>query len=271
MKNKTKAAAGEPFSVDCKLHYVLPATTDFVFQIHALDGMDQSVESESLRITPPSARRRVFEDPYVNQRFLRVQSDAGPFKLHYKAHVRVNRQPANKRAKEVPVAELPDEVLHHLMPTRYCESDLLAPATLKLFGQLKPGWSRVQAICDWIQRNVEYKPGSSNSTTTACDVFLQRAGVCRDFAHLGVTFCRALNIPARLAVGYSIFDSPPPDFHAMFEAYVGGRWQLFDPTQMSLPEEMVRIAVGRDAKDVAFSTIFGAVQCKLILPRIQRG
>ena len=271
MKSNAQAGDGKPFSVDCKLHYELPATTDFVFQIHALDGMDQSLESESLRISPPSTRRRVFEDPYVNQRFLRVQADAGPFKLHYKAQVRVHRPPANKRAKEHPVAELPDELLHHLMPTRYCESDLLAPTTLKLFGHLKPGWSRVQAICDWIHRNVEYKLGSSTSTTTACDVFLQRAGVCRDFAHLGVTFCRALNIPARLAVGYSIFDSPPPDFHAMFEAYIGGRWQLFDPTQMSLPEEMVRIAVGRDAKDVAFSTIFGAAQCKLILPCIERG
>lgn len=263
---KNGAARGKPFDVDCKLHYELPATTDFVFQIHALDGMDQSVESESLHISPAGARRRVFEDPYVNQRFLRVQADAGPFKLHYKARVRVHRRGADRHAREHPVAELPDDVLHHLMPTRYCESDLLGPATLKLFGHLKPGWSRVNAVCDWIQRNVEYKLGSSNSTTTACNVFLQRAGVCRDFAHLGLTFCRALNIPARLAVGYSIFDTPPPDFHAMFEAYIGGRWQLFDPTRMSSPEEMVRIAVGRDAKDVAFATIFGAAQCRLIMP-----
>jgi transglutaminase-like putative cysteine protease len=88
-------------------------------------------------------------------------------------------------------------------------------------------------------------------------VFRNRAGVCRDFAHLGVTFCRALNIPARLVVGYARFDEPPPDFHALFEAYLGGRWMMFDPTRMSPVDDLVRIAMGRDAKDVAFATIFG--------------
>jgi len=101
-------------------------------------------------------------------------------------------------------------------------------------------------------------------------VFLRRAGVCRDFAHLGLTFCRALNIPARLVAGYAAFDTPPPDFHAMFEAFLGGRWELFDPTQMSSPQNLVRIAVGRDAKDVAFATIFGAAQSRAVVPAIER-
>lgn len=267
----SKPPAAQPFNVDCKLYYQLPAGADFIFQIHAYNGIDQAIESESLRISPPSARRHVFEDPHTSQRFLRVQADAGELKLHYRARVQVTRQPPNRRAAEHVIADVPDSVLHYLMPTRYCESDLLGPASLKLFGGLKQGWSRVQAICDWIHTNVEYKLGSTTSTTTACNVFLQRAGVCRDFAHLGVTFCRAVNIPARLAVGYSIFDTPPPDFHAMFEAYIGGRWQLFDPTRMSSPEEMVRIAVGRDAKDVAFATIFGAALSTTLLPCLSRG
>ena len=262
-----KDAVKRRFDVDLSLSYTLPGTTDFVFQIHALNGIDQVVESESLRITP-GARQHIYEDPQVGNRFLRLQADTGPLKIRYRARVRIERPRRNKRAHEHAVADLPDHVLHHLMPTRYCESDLLGPATLKLFGTHAPGMARVEAICDWIQRNVDYRSGSSDSTTTACDVFLRRAGVCRDFAHLGVTFCRALNIPARLAVGYSVFTTPPPDFHAMFEAYLGGRWELFDPTQMSAPHDMARIAVGRDAKDVAFSTIFGPVIAGPILPKI---
>jgi len=257
------------FDIDCRLAYTLPQTTDFLFQIHVLHGMDQTVLSESLRITPGS-KHHLYADPYVAHRFLRVQARAGAFNVRYKARVQVQRPRRNRRAAEWPVADLPDDVLHNLMPTRYCESDLLAPATLKLFGGLRPGCSRVQAISDWIHRNVDYRIGSSDSTTTACDVFMRRVGVCRDFAHLGVTFCRALNIPARLAVGYAMFDTPPPDFHAMFEAFIGGRWELFDPTRMSAPGDLVRIAVGRDAKDVAFSTIFGAAATRAILPMVRR-
>jgi len=118
----------------------------------------------------------------------------------------------------------------------------------------------VQAIADWIHDSIVYVPGSSDSTTTAREVFVQRAGVCRDFAHLGITFCRALNIPARLVVGYVWFDEPPQDFHAVFEAWLGGQWVLFDPTRMAPVDRLVRVGTGRDAKDVAFSTIFGAVR-----------
>ncbi len=259
----------QTFDIDCRLAYDLPAPVDFLFQIHALQGVDQVVETEALQITR-SARCHVFEDPQAHHRFLRVRASAGPLALRYRARVRIARPLRNPRAVEHPIAELPDHVLHNLMPTRYCESDLLAPAALKLFGGLKPGASRVQAVCDWIHRNVEYRVGSSNSTTTARDVFVQRAGVCRDFSHLAVTFCRALNIPARLAVGYAYFDTPPPDFHAMFEAYLGGRWELFDPSRMASPYDLVRIAGGRDAKDVAFATIFGAATSKSVLPYVER-
>jgi len=261
------------FDIDCKLGYTLASTTDFVFQIHALQGLDQEVVTESLRITSGSSYR-TYEDPHIGHRFLRVQAAPGALNLRYRARVRVARPRRNLHAEELPIAALPDEVLHNLMATRYCESDLLGPAAIKLFGGLSPGYSRVAAICDWIQRNVDYRTGSSDTTTTACDVFLRRTGVCRDFAHLGVTFCRALNIPARLAVGYAIFNTPPPDFHAMFEAFVGGRWELFDPTRMSDPRDLVRIAVGRDAKDVAFATIFGAAQTRVLAPivtRVERG
>ena len=253
------------FDIVCSLGYTPAGTTDFTFLIHALHGMDQEVLTESLVLTP-DVRQHLYEDPLLHHRFLRVQAAAGPLQLHYRARVQMTRPEPDQNAVEHPVAELPDEVLAHLMATRYCESDLLGPAAIKMFGTLAPGWQRVQAICDWIHTHIDYRLGSSNTTTTARDVFVARAGVCRDLAHLGVTFCRALNIPARLVVGYAVFRDPPPDFHAIFEAYLGGRWQLFDATRMSPPQELVRIAVGRDAKDVAFATIFGQAVSDQLLP-----
>jgi len=252
----TAAPAGRTFDVDCLLSYQVNGPTDFLFQIHALQGMDQQVLNESLVITPPLPVH-VFADPTMNHRFLRLHADAGLCELRYTARVQRTPDPVDLSAPEVAIADLPDDVLHNLMPTRYCESDHLSHAAQRIFANLPHGHARVSGICDWIHENIEYKVGTSTATTTALDVFVQRAGVCRDFAHLGITFCRALNIPARLVVGYSRFDDPPPDFHAVFEAFLGGRWVLFDATRMSPLDELVRIASGRDAKDVAFATIFG--------------
>jgi transglutaminase-like putative cysteine protease len=139
-----------------------------------------------------------------------------------------------------------------------------------MFGQLPRGLSRVRAIVDWIHQNIRYQIGASNAMTTAGEVLANHAGVCRDFAHLGVTFCRALNIPARLVVGYAHFDEPPPDFHAMFEAYLGGRWVMFDATRMSPIDDLVRVATGRDAKDVAFATIYGPATMLRMAPLITK-
>ena len=177
-------------------------------------------------------------------------------------------EPVDIAAAEVPVHEIPDDLLHFLTPTRYCESDHLGPNAAELFAHLPQGYLRVQAICEWVRGNVEYTIGSTNATTTAREVFLQRKGVCRDFSHLAVTFCRALNIPARLVSGYATFAEPPPDFHAVFEAYLGGHWVLFDPTGMSPLDQVVRLANGRDAKDVAFTTIFGPARMVSMSPEV---
>jgi transglutaminase-like putative cysteine protease len=256
------------FDIDCELAYELPQPTHLLFQIHALDTRDQQVTGESLQLTD-GVDHRTYRDPLSHHRFLRVQAPAGRLALRYRATVAIGPRLRDKAAPEVPVEALPDDVMHHLMATRYCESDLLGPAAMKMFGTLPPGYARVQAICDWIHDNVDYQLGSTDATTTARDVYVRRAGVCRDFAHLGVTFCRALNIPARLAVGYARFDEPPPDFHAVFEAFLGGDWVLFDPTRMSPVEQLVRIASGRDAKDVAFSTIFGNARMLTMSPQIR--
>jgi transglutaminase-like putative cysteine protease len=259
--------SSQTFEIDCSLAYQVNGPSDFLFQIHALNGMDQQVLSESLEIQPP-VPVRVYADPTMDHRFTRLHADAGALTLRYRATVSRAVQPVDANAPEVAIADLPDELMHNLMPTRYCESDHLSHAAIKLFGGLAPGLARVEAIVDWIHANIDYQLGSTKSTTTACDVFLQRAGVCRDFAHLAVTFCRALNIPARLVVGYARFDDPPPDFHAVFEAYVGHRWVMFDATRMSPVEQMVRIASGRDAKDVAFATIFGPATMTSMSPLI---
>ena len=262
------ASAGRSFDVDSLLTYQVNGPTDFLFQIHALQGMDQQVLNESLVITPPLPVH-VFADPTVNHRFARVHADAGLYEFRYTARVLRTPEAVDLSAAEVPIAALPDEVLHNLMPTRYCESDHLSQAAQKLFGGMPPGYARVSAICDWIHKNIEYRVGSTTATTTARDVFVQHAGVCRDFAHLAITFCRALNIPARLVVGYARFDEPPPDFHAVFEVWLGGRWVLFDATRMSPLDEMIRIATGRDAKDVAFATIFGPATMISMSPLVQ--
>jgi transglutaminase-like putative cysteine protease len=249
------------------LSYQLAGAADFVFQIHALDGMDQRVLSESLEIRP-ALPERLYADPTVRHRFLRLHADAGLLELRYRARVERTLEALDPTLNEDPIAELPDEVMHNLMPTRYCESDLLGRVAQKMFGGLPPGHPRVQAIADWIHGNVEYQIGSSQATTTARDVFVQRAGVCRDFAHLAVTFCRALNIPARLVVGYARFVEPPPDFHAVFEAWLGGRWVMYDATRMAPLDSLVRIAVGRDAKDVAFATIYGPATMVAMSPLV---
>jgi transglutaminase-like putative cysteine protease len=255
------------FNVDCKLSYTLLDDTHFLFLVHALDGMDQVVVEESLRLTP-AVDYELHADAVFGHRTLRLKAAAGPLTLRYRARVRLELP--DRRAKEMPIEALPHEVLPDLMPTRYCESDRLASAATKMFGNTPPGYARVQAVCDWIHEHIEYRAGWSDTTTTACDVFLQRSGVCRDFAHLGVAFCRALNIPARLAVGYARFDKPPPDFHAVFEAFVGGHWELFDATGLADPQDLVRIAVGRDAGDVAFATLFGPVRTRLIRPEVEQ-
>ncbi|MES3012971.1 MAG: transglutaminase family protein [Pseudomonadota bacterium] len=262
------APRGKTFEIDCQLAYQVNGPSDFLFQIHALNGMDQQVVSESLVVTP-NVPLHIYADPTIGHRFLRLHADAGPLSLHYQAQVRRTPVPVDPDAAEVPIAQLPDELMHNLNPTRYCESDHLGQAAQKIFADLPHGYARVQGVVDWIHANIEYRVGSSQATTTARDVFVNRAGVCRDFAHLGVTFCRALNIPARLVVGYANFDEPPPDFHAVFEAYIGGRWVMFDATQMSPVDELVRIATGRDAKDVAFATIFGPATMSAMSPLIK--
>jgi transglutaminase-like putative cysteine protease len=196
-----------------------------------------------------------------------LTTPGGPLALRYDAVVETEREPdpVHPAAPLVPVQDLPDDTLVYTLPSRYVQSDLLLEQAWDLFGHTEPTWTRVEAVCDWVHANVRYETGSSDPRTTALDVFGARKGVCRDFALVSVALCRALNIPARYTCGYlpDIAVEPPDvpmDFHAWFEAYLGGRWYTFDARHNRPRIGRVVIGRGRDAVDVALSTSFGPVR-----------
>ena len=246
-------------TVETVLEYHVQSPTHFCFNIEAAHSPTQQILSERLAISSGVAPHG-YTDPRSGNRFIRFDAQPGPLLVNYKAEVEVHTPPAEPGLRETPVGEVPDEIFPYLLATRYCESDLLCGEVVRLFGEMPSGYERVVAVVDWIRSNITYKAGSTDANTTAQQVYQQRTGVCRDFAHLGITFCRALNIPARIVVGYVWFDEPPQDFHALFEAWLDGHWVLFDPTGMAPVDRVVRIGTGRDAKDVAFATMFGQLQ-----------
>ncbi len=158
----------------------------------------------------------------------------------------------------VPPALVPDNALHFILPSRYCPSDVLSQLATEIVAGVAPGYPQAEAIRRWTNTNIEYRYGTSTPATTASDTARDRVGVCRAFAHLGTALCRALNIPARMVVGYTL-NLKVPDIHAWWEAYVGGRWFTFDGTHTYTAGNRIVIAYGRDATDVAFVTQFGAL------------
>jgi transglutaminase-like putative cysteine protease len=204
-----------------------------------------------------------YSDIYGNP-VKRLVMPAGPLVLRYDAVVvapdELDEDPLD--APQLPVDEVPGELLHYTLPSRYCLSDQLMGVAWELFGQSEPGGKRVQAICDWVHDNIKFQYGTSNPLTTALDVFEKRIGVCRDFAHLTISFCRAMNIPARYVFGYLPDINVPPnadrmDFAAWTEVWLGGRWWTFDPRNNARRVGRVLIGRGRDALDVAMLTTFG--------------
>ena len=235
---------------------------DFIFNVHAARTPRQQVLWESFT-TSQFVPLNEYCDPQSSGRFLRLRAHAGELVMRYAAQVelRHHRQhPAD--VEEIWIPNLPGPVLPFLYPSRYCESDKLNAFAMQHFGALPQGHARVQAICDWVQRNVRFESGSSSGTTGACDTLAQGSGVCRDCAHLMIALCRAINIPARFTTGLDFGADPvlgPTDFHAYVEAYLGGRWYMFDPSGTAIPMGFVRLTSGRDAADSAYASIFGDV------------
>ena len=245
--------------IDLQLDYEVYHAAHFFLHIESALHPAHEIVQERLTITP-AVRVRHSSDERLGNRFVRLDAHPGLLQINYHAVATLQHLPVPAQLGECPVSDVPDDVLRYLMPSRYCESDILSQDAQRLFGHLPHGLSRVKAVESWIHDTIAYQPGSSISTTTAHEIFTKKAGVCRDFAHLGITLCRALNIPARLVVGYVYFDEPPQDFHAVFEAWLDGQWVLFDATRMAPNNRLVRVGTGRDAKDVAFATLFGDVR-----------
>ncbi len=251
------------FTVFSELAYQVNLPTTFIFNIQVIRTLSQSVIEESLTIDPYFQPE---EFTSINgTRFLRILvKDQTSFKLTYNATVDLNYRIVNEEKKaDITVEKMDADVLPYLFPSRYCQSDKLQKLAYKEFGQIEDIYTKVVAINDWIYNNVEYLSGSTNSSTSAYDTITERSGVCRDFAHLGIALCRALSIPARYFTGYA-FKLNPPDFHACFEAYIGGEWIFFDPTRLVPINGLVKIANGRDAADAAVASIFGNTICTLM-------
>ncbi len=219
--------------------------------------------NESLIISQ-DLQRNLFTDPETRTRHLRLKAIAGLLKVNYAATVDLDHFSAPPdQIFEMPVASLPGQVLPYIYPSRYCQSDRLHKLAVKEFGHLQHGYSRVQAIRDWVLNRVTFRSNSSTGNTTAVDTLIEEVGVCRDFAHLMIALCRAVNIPARFVTGIDYGADPilgPTDFHAYVEVFLSGHWFIFDPSGVAIPMGFVRICTGRDAADSAFATIFGNVR-----------
>jgi transglutaminase-like putative cysteine protease len=250
-----------------ELSYAVAGPATLVFNIEAARHPSQHIIREALTVEPTTTVHTHVDDTHGN-RLLRINTGGGRVTVRYDAIVSVDYRRPMGNEREIPVAELPLEVIPYLWPSRYCESDSLSAMAIRTFGTIQPGYHRVEAICRWIRDNVVYQVGTTGPTTTARDVLADRAGVCRDFAHLAISFCRALNIPARMVTGYTWYPDPPPDFHAVFEAYLEHRWVLFDATQLAPLSDVVRIATGKDAAETAFATLFGPVRMLSYSPEV---
>ena len=221
------------------------------------------IKRQTRVLTSPSVPTKLYHDLHGNA-CRRFTAPAGGFRILYDAVVEDSGETdvVNTLAREVPVAELPDEVLGYLLGSRYCETDHLSGLAWQLFGHVPPGWARVQAIDDYVHNRLSFGYGYARSTRTAAQAHEERVGVCRDFAHLAITLCRCMNIPARYVNGYLgdigvPVDPAPMDFSAWLEVFLDGKWYTFDARHNTPRTGRVVIARGRDATDVPLLHSFG--------------
>jgi transglutaminase-like putative cysteine protease len=241
-----------------------PIAVPMLLKLHTHPALaNQFKKPEQLHISPNTPMQE-FYDSFGN-RCVRIIAPKGQLRLWNNAVIDSSGQPdpVDWDARQLLVSELPQYTLQYLLSSRYCEIELLSDVTWRLFGNIPPGWPRVQAICDWIHSNIHYGYQHTHMSKTAYGVYTERTGVCRDFAHLAIALCRCLHIPARYATGYlgdiGIPAQPiPMDFHAWFEVFLGGKWHAFDARHNTPRIGRILMARGRDATDVALTTSFGA-------------
>ncbi|MCW1887144.1 transglutaminase family protein [Luteolibacter flavescens] len=250
-----------PFQIHAELHYQVLQRSTVLLNLHALKTPNQTLSNEVFEITPGVKWEELPIETSGDNRYIRLDTgDATQLDIAYSVTADIRPQMVSHQSlRDVPVSRIHRSALPFLFPSRYCQADLLGKLAWKEFGGIAHPYDQVVAIADWIFENIDYLSGSTDTATSAFDTVTQRAGVCRDFAHLGIALCRALSIPARYFTGYAC-DMQPPDFHACFEACIGNRWIIFDPTRLASLNGLVRIATGRDAADASVATIFGSLQ-----------
>jgi len=264
------------FQVNCHIEYAITSPATLLFNIRPRMTSSQRVLEERLVFTPEHSTELIVTEPDYNRFDRIVVQGIETLSVDYQATVEVEHQRLNPELlRKTAPHKLDHKQLPYLLASRYCQSDRLGRFAWKKFGHITGVYEQVLTITEWIHDNVEYLPGTTTSATSAYDTPTECAGVCRDFAHLGIALCRALTIPARYFTGYA-WNLNPPDFHACFEAYIGDRWVLFDPTRLASPNGLVNIGSGRDAADVAVCTIFGmartitqSVDCQVLDPQFQ--
>lgn len=239
----------------CQLSFDISVATPFVLMLRPRSGALQRVVHEDLQLSP-SVRVHDFTDAYGNF-CQRLVAPEGSFTISAVAEVytadALDQQPG---APFVEVQDLPDDVLHYLLPSRYCEIEHFGELAGEIVADRQPGYDQVKAIEEWIRTTIRYDYRDSCSTVSARELLERKAGVCRDLAHLGIAMCRGLAIPARIVVGY-LYELTPMDMHAWYEAFVGDRWYTFDASQPHLRSGYVVVGIGRDAADVALYNQFG--------------
>ncbi len=242
-------------SIEAVLDYDLPNGADVLLSVAVAPMADQKLIEDNLTVTHGAPLRPIPGEEGIGQR--NWTRGEGPFRVHYTALVEIDRaEPPLEMLSVAPRLELPPLVIPYLWPSRYCEVDKFEAFVSQDFGHIEGG-AKVKAMAEWINGHLTYQAGTSDATTTAADTFVQRHGVCRDYAHLLATFARASGIPARCVSGYAL-DLDPPDFHAIVEVWLEGGWRMVDATGLAPTATLARIGVGRDATDIAFMTVFGA-------------
>ncbi|MGJ8634824.1 MAG: transglutaminase-like domain-containing protein [Luteolibacter sp.] len=248
------------FKVSCNLAYQLNHPATFLFALKCLETGGQKIISESLE-TDPQVEIEDFHIVSGMNRFSRLLThNPGSLEISYKAEMSISHGIMDvEEIRFNPTSNLNPEGIPFLFPSRYCQSDIMRQQANEMFGHIEGPHAIASAVSDWIYENISYVSGSSGETSSAVDTMNERQGVCRDFAHLGITLCRSLNVPARYVTVYA-YQLDPPDFHACFEVFIGGWWYIFDATRLAPLNGLVRIATGRDAADAAVCSIFGDPQ-----------
>ncbi|HXA35273.1 MAG TPA: transglutaminase family protein [Steroidobacteraceae bacterium] len=246
-----------------ELAYAFPQATPMILVLNVHYSRTSDFVRPDTILTEPGVPLHMYRDGFGNW-CTRAVAPAGKFRITTDALIQDSGvvEPSFPNAFEHTVESLPDETLEFLLPSRYCETELLAPFAWSQFGTMMPGWNRVQAICDFVHQHIAFDYQSARPTKTAWETYSERRGVCRDYAHLAIALCRSLNIPARYCTGYLGDIGVPPmnapmDFAGWFEAYIGGGWCAFDPRNNQRRIGRVLIAHGRDAADVAICMTFG--------------